>query len=99
MGLAFKDMQKFRSTQISPALQPPTGNVRKWEVKDPVPSHTHTEAQVCISLRTGTLAIVSMTYQTVTAIFPISKAQQKISPHSSMSSAMAQAVHNQYTSI
>ena len=75
MGLAFKAMQNFQNTQILTAVQLATANVRKWEMKDPVPSHSHTKAQMCISLRIGTLAIVPIKYQTMTAIFPISKAQ------------------------
>lgn len=62
MGLAFKAMQKFQNAQISTAFQPPTANIRKGEIKDPVLGHIHTKGQVHISLRIGTLAIVPIKY-------------------------------------
>lgn len=43
MGLAWKTTQKLQNMQISTTLQPPTENIRKWEIKDPVLSHTHTK--------------------------------------------------------
>lgn len=74
MGLTFETTQRFQNMRISTTLQPLAANVRKWEIKDPVPSRTHNKALVCISLGTGAFATVPIKYETVTAVFLISKA-------------------------